>query len=262
MNRLSLHTQKMKKEGKKAFIPFFTAFYPSQKIFAELLYSAQSCGADILEIGIPFSDPIADGKFIQHSSDWVLRRGFKLSSFISFMRDIRKEIKIPIVIMSYLNPIYKFGFDRFASFMEDNGIEGIIFPDLPIEEIGILGSSFISKGIDVIKMIAPSTNRERIRLISEKSYSFVYLVTVYGVTGVRERIDERIKFTIKSIREITSKPLYAGFGISNPEQAEEISRYVDGVIVGSSIVKIMMGREDSFSLKEIEKFLMEMRRAI
>lgn len=262
MNRLSLYTQKLKKEGKKAFIPFFTAFYPSEKIFSELLYSAQSCGADIIEIGIPFSDPIADGKFIQHSSDWVLKRGFRISQFISFMRNIRKEIKVPIVIMSYLNPIYKFGFDRFASFMEENGIDGIIFPDLPIEEIGILGSSFSSKGINVIKMISLSTSLKRIKMIAKKSNSFIYIVSVYGVTGVRDILDVRIKPAIKSIREITSKPLYAGFGISNPQQALEISSYVDGVIVGSSIIKIIMGREDSFSIKEVEKFLKEMRSAI
>lgn len=262
MRRLSIFTESIKIKGKKAFVPFFTAFYPSEKLFADLLSVAQSSGADIVEIGIPFSDPIADGRFIQHSSDWVLKRDFKLSRFISFMKDVRKEIKIPVVIMSYLNPIYKFGFDRFASFMEENDIEGIIFPDLPIEEIQILGSSFSSRGIDVIKMIAPSTSKERIRMISEKSSSFIYLVSVYGVTGVRERLDERIKSTIKSIREITSKPLYAGFGISNPLQASEISEYVDGVIVGSAIVKIIMGREECFPMEEIEEFLKKMRSAI
>lgn len=262
MKKLSDLTKSLKENNRKAFIPFFTAFYPSEKTFAELLHAAQSSGADILEIGIPFSDPIADGKFIQHSSQWVLERGFKISRFVSFWKEINKDIKVPMVIMSYLNPIYKFGFDRFASFMLENEIDGIIFPDLPVEERKILGSSFKSRSISVIGMIAPSTEKERMKLIAENSEGFVYLVSVYGVTGVRNKIDENSKSTAFLFKSISDKPLYAGFGISSPEQASKLTKDVDGIIVGSAIIKILMGREKNFSLDEVNNFLKEMRGAL
>lgn len=262
MGKLDNFTRNLKEKDRKAFIPFFTAFYPSEEKFAELMISAQSCGADMIEIGIPFSDPIADGKYIQHSSQWVLERGFKISRFISFFKEIRREIKIPIVIMSYLNPIFKFEFEKFSFFMMESGIDGILFPDLPVEEIALLGSSFHLKGISVVLMIAPSTKKERIKLISEKSEGFIYLVSVYGVTGVRSKIDERIKSTISTVKSITAKPLYAGFGISSPEHASILSRDVDGIIAGSAIIKIIMGKEENFSLDEIKDFLRAMRGAI
>jgi tryptophan synthase alpha chain len=259
MMRLPDLTKDLKENNRKAFIPFFTAFYPSEESFAELLYVAQSSGADILEIGIPFSDPIADGKFVQHSSQWVLERGFKISRFISFLKEMKRDLKIPVVIMSYLNPIYKFGFEKFASFMLENEISGIIFPDLPVEERKILGSSFKSRGISVIGMIAPSTKKERMKLIAENSEGFIYLVSVYGVTGVRNKIDESIKFTASLFKNISDKPLYAGFGISNPEQASELAKDVDGIIVGSAIIKILMGREEGFLVDEVRDFLKKMR---
>ncbi len=262
MGNLANLTKNLREKNRKAFVPFFTAFYPSEEKFSELLILAQSCGADIVEIGMPFSDPIADGKYIQHSSYWVLDRRFKITRFISFFREIRRDIKIPIVIMSYLNPIYKFGFEKFSSFMMENEIDGILFPDLPVEEIKILGSSFNSKNISVVLMVAPSTKKERMKLIAEKSEGFIYFVSVYGVTGVRSKIDERIKSTISTLKSVTNKPLFAGFGISSPEQASILSKDVDGIIVGSAIIKMMMGREESFFLDEIKDFLKTMRGAI
>lgn len=262
MSRLCEFTWKLKEKNKKAFIPFFTAFYPSEKKFRDFLILATSSDADIIEIGIPFSDPIADGKYIQHSSQWVLENGFSLSRFISFIKEIRKDLKIPLVIMSYLNPIFRFGFDKFADFMAESEIQGIIFPDLPVEEEKILGNSFKSKGVAVVKMVAPSTEPERIKLISEKSEGFIYLISVYGVTGVRDELYRGIKENVSNIRKITRKPLYAGFGISNPEQASSISKYVDGIIVGSAIVKIIMGREKNFGIEEVENFLKAVRGSI
>ncbi len=262
MSRLALLTEELKRKGKKAFIPFFTAFYPSENKFAELLLIAEDSGADIVEIGIPFSDPIADGRLIQHSSEWSLKNGFRISRFVSLMKELRKELKIPVVIMSYLNPIFRFGIEKFASFMWEQGIEGIIFPDLPVEERKILDSSFKSRGIGVVNMVAPSTGEDRMRIICKESDGFVYLITVYGVTGMRGEVDAHLEKTASKLRSITDKPVYAGFGISNPAQASMIKEYVDGIIVGSAIVKIMMGREKDFSTKEIEIFLKEMRGAI
>lgn len=262
MQRLEIITEEIRQKGRKAFIPFFTAFYPTERDFAELLIAAQSSGADLVEIGIPFSDPIADGKYIQHSSEWVLEKGFKLSRFISFFKEFRKDLTIPVVIMSYLNPIYQFGFDRFAEFMSQENISGILFPDLPVEEIGFLQDCFKKRNISVINMIAPSTEPERIKLIAKNSEGFIYLVSVFGVTGVRNQIAAELRETIARVKSFTDKPLYAGFGISTPTQAAQIAKDVDGVIVGSAIIKIMMGREKDFRVIEVEEFLKAMRGAL
>ena len=262
MQELEAISEEIKKHGKKAFIPFFTAFYPTEKAFADLLRIAQSSGADLIEIGLPFSDPIADGKYIQHSSDWVLKNGFKLSRFISFFREFKKELTIPVVIMSYLNPVYRYGFDRFADFMRRENISGIIFPDLPVEHLDLLKDYFEKRNISVINMIAPSTETERVKLIATKSKGFIYLVSVYGVTGVRKRISNDLSETVARVRYFTDKPLYAGFGISNPLQARKIVRQVDGVIVGSAIIKIIMQRETDFTISEIQNFLKTMKSAI
>jgi len=262
MQRLETITEGIKRKGQKAFIPFFTAFYPTERDFAELLIAAQSSGADLVEIGIPFSDPIADGKCVQHSSKWVLEKGFKLARFISFFKEFRKELTIPVVIMSYLNPIYQFGFDRFADFMSRENISGILFPDLPVEEIGFLHDYFKKRDISVINMIAPSTDGKRIKLIARNSEGFIYLISVFGVTGVRNRISTELKETISRVKSFTDKPLYAGFGFSTPSQAARIARDVDGVIVGSAIIKIIMGREKNFRINEVKEFLKSMRGAL
>lgn len=262
MKELEAITEEIKKKGKKAFIPFFTAFYPTEKAFADLLITAQSSGADLIEIGLPFSDPIADGKYVQHSYGWVLNNGFKLSRFISFFREFKKELTIPVVIMTYLNPVYRYGFERFANFMSRENISGILFPDLPVEHLDLLKDYFEKRKISVINMIAPSTEAERIKLITKKSKGFIYLVSVYGVTGVRKRISNELSETAARVRCFTGKPLYAGFGISNPLQARKIVRQVDGVIVGSAIIKIIMNREKDFRISEIQYFLKTMRSAI
>lgn len=262
MKELEIITAEIKKRGQKAFIPFFTTFYPTEKAFADLLITAQSSGADLIEIGLPFSDPIADGIYVQHSSGWVLKNGFKLSRFISFFRELKKELTIPIVLMSYLNPVFRYGFDRFAEFMSRENISGILFPDLPVEHLDLLKDYFEKRNISVINMIAPSTEAERIKLITKKSKGFIYLVSVYGVTGVRKSISNELTETAARVRYFSDKPLYAGFGISNPLQARKTVRQVDGVIVGSAIIKIIMNREKDFRISEIVYFLKSMRRAI
>lgn len=262
MKRLEEMTLSLKEKGRKAFMPFFTAFYPSEKKFLELLFQAKSAGADLIEIGIPFTDPVADGLFIQYSSDWVLRKGFKITRFISVLGEIKKELEIPLIIISYLNPIYRFGFERFAEIMEKMGIEGILFPDLPAEESFILGDAFSSRNISCIFMVSPSTKEERAKSIAKKSSGFIYFVTHYGVTGSKMQVGNEMKGAIRILRKVTEKPIYAGFGISSPKDVFAIEKEIDGIIVGSAIVKIIMGREEQFPLKEIENFLKSMREAI
>lgn len=260
-NRLETITFEKNRAGRKVLVPFFTACYPDRDKFVELLLAAQEAGADLIEIGLPFSDPIADGRYIQHSSDWVLERGFSLKSFLEFMPEFKKEIKVPLVFMSYLNPVYRFGFKAFADKLAEHEIDGVIFADLPCEELEFLDGIFRAAGISVILMVAPNTSFPRMKQIVLASEGFIYLVSRYGVTGPGEKFDPNLEEKVSQIKSITSKPVYSGFGIYKPEQAAWLARKVDGIIVGSALIKIMMGREKDFKTEEISGFLLELKKA-
>lgn len=262
MKDLEKYTVEIKNRGQKALVPFFTAFYPTPDKFAALLLAAQSAGADAIEIGLPFSDPVADGKFIQYSSEWVLNRSFKLRDFMHFYKEIRKDLRVPTIIMSYLNPVYYYGIKKFADFMQDQKVAGILFPDLPLEEIEVVKDYFAQKNIALVLMVAPSTNSARLTKIASASRGFIYLVSIYGVTGMESKADEVIFQKSLQLREITDKPVYAGFGIYTPSQANKIARQVDGIIVGSALIKLIKGRESRFEVNEIKHFLEEFRRTL
>lgn len=255
-------TFEKKMSGQKVLVPFFTAFYPDKDKFIDLMLAAQKAGAGLIEIGLPFSDPIADGPAIQHSSEWVLKRGFSLKDFFNLLPEVRKKIEIPLVVMSYLNPVFRFGLGRFSDCMADYGIEGIIFPDLPYEELSFLQGVFQKNGISVILLVAPNTSPPRLQKIVSASEGFVYLVSRYGVTGPATELDPEMDKRIALIRKLTSKPVYAGFGISTPERAGQLAEKVDGVIVGSALIRIMMNRESEFKIEEITDYLQDMKREI
>lgn len=260
-NKLESITFEKNRAGRKVLVPFFTACYPDRDKFIELLLAAQAAGADLIEIGLPFSDPMADGRYIQHSSEWVLERGFSLKSFLSFLSEFKKEIKVPLVFMSYLNPVYRFGFKAFADKLAEHEIDGVIFADLPGEELEFLDGTFRAAGISVILMVAPNTSFHRMKQIVLASEGFIYLVSRYGVTGPGEKFDPNLEEKVSQIKSITSKPVYSGFGIYKPEQAAWLARKVDGIIVGSALIKIMMGREQEFKTEEISGFLLELKKA-
>ena len=250
-------------QKKRAFIPFFTAFYPSKELFKEFLIKADEAGADFIEIGVPFSDPLADGKMIQYSSQRVLEENFSFPQLLEEIAGIKENVKASLILMSYYNPILQQGIANFGEELKLAKIDGVIVPDLPLEESFPLKKVLTSHNIDLIYLIAPTSTLPRINKISQHSQGFIYLVSLTGVTGMREKLPENLVAYVNRVRKITSKSLCVGFGISNPYQAMKVAELADGVIVGSAIINLIKGREEEKNVAtELENFLRELRRAI
>lgn len=240
-------------ENKKAFIAFITGGDPDIETTEKLIYTMTELGVDIIEIGIPFSDPIAEGIVIQEADERALRGGCTVDKLFEMVKRVRKTIDIPLLFMTYINPIFVYGKELFLKNCDDCGIDGIIVPDLPFEESGELTDACTKYGITQISMIAP-TSQERIELVAKKAAGFLYCVSSLGVTGIRSEINTSIADTIKQAKEFTSIPCAVGFGISTPEQARDMADISDGVIIGSAIVKLVgeYGRE---SIEPIREFI-------
>lgn len=221
----------------KAFIPFITAGDPSLAKTEEFILEMERAGADLIEIGIPFSDPIAEGVVIQEADIRSLAAGTTTDKVFDMVLDLRKKTEIPLVFMTYVNPVFHYGYEKFFSRCQEAGIDGIIIPDLPFEEKGELEDIAAAHGVDLISMIAP-TSKQRIRDIAREAKGFLYVVSSMGVTGTREEIRTDLGEILKEIRKVTDLPAAVGFGINTPEQAAEIAAVSDGVIVGSAIVKL------------------------
>lgn len=263
MSKIEEKFKNLRTQRKKAFIPFFTAFYPSRELFREFLRRADDVEADFIELGIPFSDPLADGRLIQYSSQWALEKGFSFSLFLEEISRFKGNLSASLILMSYLNPILQRGISNFAKEIKEANIEGVIVPDLTFEESHSLKKVLSSHEVDLIYLIAPTTCPLRIRKISHHTQGFIYLVSLTGVTGMRKKLPENLVGYVKQVREITSKPLCVGFGISNPHQARKVAKLSDGVIVGSALINILRRREDEKDLsKKMENFLKELRRVI
>ena len=221
----------------KAFIPFLTAGDPNLEKTEEFILEMERAGADLVEIGIPFSDPIAEGVVIQEADIRSLVAGTTTDKVFDMVLDLRKKTEIPLVFMTYVNPVFHYGYEKFFSRCQEAGIDGIIIPDLPFEEKGELEDIAAAHGVDLISMIAP-TSKQRIRDIAREAKGFLYVVSSMGVTGTREEIRTDLGEILKEIRKVTDLPAAVGFGINTPEQAAEIAAVADGVIVGSAIVKL------------------------
>jgi len=222
----------------KAFIPFITAGDPSIEITEQLVLQMAEAGADLIELGIPFSDPVAEGQVIQDADIRALSAGTSVDKIFDMLKRIRKKCTVPIALMTYVNPIFAYGSERFMRNCQDAGVDALIVPDLPYEEKGEL-MPFCSKyGIFLISMIAPTSNN-RIRMIAKDAEGFVYCVSSMGVTGVRENISDDAKEMVKIVKTVKDIPCAIGFGVSTPEQASKMAEFSDGVIVGSAIVKIV-----------------------
>lgn len=224
-------------EKGKAFIPFITAGDPSLEKTKEFLLEMERAGADLIEVGVPFSDPIAEGIVIQEADIRALAAGTTTDKIFDMVRELREETQIPLVFMTYLNPVFHYGYEKFFSRCQEVGVDGIIIPDLPFEEKGELEEIAAAKGVDVISMIAP-TSEERIQNIAKNARGFIYVVSSMGVTGMRSEIKTDLNALLSSIKKATDVPACVGFGIHSPEQAAEVARVADGVIVGSAIVKM------------------------
>ena len=221
----------------KAFIPFLTAGDPDLGKTEEFILEMERSGADLIEIGIPFSDPIAEGIVIQEADIRALASGTTTDKIFDMVAKVRPQVRIPLVFMTYLNPVFHYGYERFFGRCQEAGIDGIIIPDLPFEEKGELDDIAAAHGVDLISMIAP-TSEERIQKIAAEAKGFLYVVSSMGVTGVRSEITTDLGAILENIRKATDVPACVGFGINTPEQAAEIAGIADGVIVGSAIVRL------------------------
>lgn len=224
--------------NKKAFVAFITGGDPSLDMTEKLIYAMDQAGADLIEIGIPFSDPIAEGAVIQEANERALAAGCTTDKLFELVEKVRKKTEIPLVFLTYMNPIYTYGKDRFFERCRAVGVDGVIIPDLPFEEKEEAVPFCEKYQIDLISLIAP-TSHERITMIAKESKGFIYCVSSMGVTGVRTEIKTDIAQMVSLVKSVTSIPCAVGFGISTPEQAEKMAALSDGVIVGSAIVRLV-----------------------
>ena len=249
--RIQKRFELLQKEGEKALMPFITAGDPDLEVTKSLLLEMERSGADLIEVGVPFSDPLADGPIIQKSYQRALKKGVSLRKIIALIKDIREEMRIPIILMTAYNLLYHYGETEFVRDAVSAGIDGIIVPDLPPEEARSLMDLAQGAGLDIIFLLAPTSTQDRIKDICKKSRGFIYYISLAGVTGVREKLADDIQDKISEIKRISEKPVAIGFGISNPEQAAMAAELADGVIVGSAIVKIIENNIDKSDLTTI-----------
>ncbi len=247
-------------ENKKAFIGFVTGGDPDLETTEKLVVAMEEAGADLIEIGIPFSDPIAEGIVIQEANIRALSAGCTTDKLFDSVKRAREKVTVPMVFLTYINPIHTYGKEKFMQRCVECGIDGLIIPDLPFEEKGELLEVCQAYGIDIISLIAPTSN-ERIRMIAKKAQGFLYIVSSMGVTGVRSKIETDIAGMVKLVRESSDVPCAIGFGIATPEQAREMASIADGAIVGSAIVKLVAeyGRE---SIGPVADYVRSMKAAV
>jgi tryptophan synthase alpha chain len=245
--------------NRTALIPYMTVGYPSVEATLKAVPLFAGIGCDIIELGIPFSDPLADGATIQQASYEALRQGVTTSVCFEVARKLRRRVEIPLVFMTYYNPVLKFGPEQFCSKCAEVGIDGLIIPDLPPDEGKELEKSTGRHSLDLIYLLSPASTEERIRLVTSRSSGFVYLVSLTGVTGTRDRLPEGLEGFVAKVRIRTEKPLCVGFGVSTPEQARRVGKVADGVIVGSRIIQLL--NEDK-SLENVCSFVKRLREAL
>lgn len=244
----------------KAFLAFITGGDPDLDTTKELILEMERQGADLIEIGVPFSDPIAEGVIIQDANERALAAGCTTDKLFDMVKEARKEAKVPIVYLTYLNPIYTYGKERFMKRCAECGIDGLIVPDLPFEEKGEIAGICKEYGVDLVSLAAP-TSKERIYQIAKEAEGFLYCVSSLGVTGVRNEIKGDVGEMVEQAREVSQIPCAIGFGIATPEQAEEMAGLADGVIVGSAIVKLV-AQYGKASVKPVGKYVRCMKDAV
>lgn len=255
--------QSLRDRQKCALIPFITAGDPDLATTAAALKTLDAAGADLIELGVPYSDPLADGPVIQAAATRALANGVKLADVIQMVAEVSPQIKAPIILFTYYNPILNQGIRPFLSQIAAAGVKGLVVPDLPLEEAEELLVPAAEIGIEVILLVAPTSSQERIIAIAAKSQGFIYLVSVTGVTGVRSGLESRVGDILANLRTITDKPIAIGFGIAAPEHAKQVQQWgADGVIVGSAMVKRLAEGTPAEGLSSIDEFCRSLRQAI
>ncbi len=263
--RLSLINEKfneLKNKAKLALMPFLMAGDPNLEITGKILLSLQENGADLIELGIPYSDPLADGPIIQLAASRALSSGTSPTKVFDLLDNIKDKLKIPVILFTYFNPVLSYGFRNFCEVASKVGVAGLIIPDLPLEEATAFSEIAHSYQLDLILLVAPTTPNSRMQIISNKTKGFTYLVSVTGVTGERSTIENRVEVLIEKLKEISKTPVAVGFGISSPAHVEKVKRWgADGVIVGSAFVKRVYESDINNVVTEVGKFCADMRKA-
>lgn len=256
-NRIEGAFKKAAAKGEKAFIPFVTAGDPSMKVSERIILELALAGADLIELGIPFSDPMADGPTIQASSDRALKHNTTIKDVIALVKSLRsKGCDIPIILFGYYNPIFVYGVERFAREAALAGVDGALVVDLPPEEAGELLAPLKANGLDLIFTLTPTSNADRMKRVAKVASGFIYYVAVTGVTGARSKVATKLKESIRNVKKFSKLPVAIGFGISTPEQVRSVCKWGDGVIVGSAIIdRIAKDQRDKELPAKIGRFV-------
>ncbi|KAI5425788.1 cTPxI [Lathyrus oleraceus] len=261
---LSETFKRLKEQGKVALIPYVTAGDPDLSTTAEALKVLDSCGCDIIELGVPYSDPLADGPVIQAAATRALARGTNFDSIIAMLKEVIPHLSTPIALFTYYNPILKRGTGKFMATVRDTGVHGLVVPDVPLEETKMLREEAKKNGIELVLLTTPTTPANRMKAIVDAAEGFVYLVSSVGVTGARASVSAKVQALLRDIKEATTKPVAVGFGISTPEHVKQATGWgADGVIVGSAIVKVLGdAKSPQEGLKELEIFTRSLKSAL
>ena len=237
MSRIKEAFEKLKRENKRGFIPFITAGDPDLPTTKNLLIELARAGATVIELGVPFSDPMADGPVIQRASERALKNNFGIEEILDVVRETQKEIEIPIVLFSYFNPLLRYGLERLSREAKDAGVDGVLITDMTPEEADEVSNTLKENNLDLIFLVAPTSTNERLKMIAEKATGFIYAVSRTGVTGAREQMTSDAEILVNRVRAFSDLPVAVGFGISTAEQVADVQRYADAAVVGSAIVK-------------------------
>lgn len=239
MNRIDKTFDALREQNRRAFMPYLCAGDPTPNLTEKLLLILEEAGADLIELGVPFSDPIADGPTVQRASERALKHRISLEKILELVKTLRLQTDIPIALMSYYNPIFSMGESEFCEAAKDAGVDGVIVPDLPPEEAQPLLDVAPQYNLATIFLVAPTSSPERMQRIAAVSTGFIYCVSLTGVTGARATLSDEITPMITELRKHTDKPISVGFGVSTPEQAGQVAKVADGVIVGSAIINVI-----------------------
>lgn len=263
MSRIGPVLEERRRRGEAALVPFIMAGDPDLDTTLRLAVAAEAAGADALEIGVPFSDPTADGPVLQRSAERALRNGASLPRILGLVREIRRRSELPLILFGYYNPIFRYGPERFAGDAVAAGLDGCLVVDLPPEEADELQQFTDRAGLDFIFLLAPTTGVERVRRIAARARGFVYYVSLTGVTGARASLPEGLSAAVEAVRAQTDLPIGVGFGISSPEQAAEVAEFADVVIVGSALMRLVEEHSaQGRAADEVEAFLRSLKDAM
>ncbi len=263
MSRIDQVFAQLKQQGRPGLIPFITAGDPDLTTSVELVRTLAAAGADVVELGFPFSDPSADGPTIQASSERALAAGTSLAGVLQLVAEVRKDCQVPIVLMGYFNPVYRYGVERFARDAAASGVDGLLLVDLPPEESDEVLPSLQQAGIDMINLLAPTTPPARMKYLAELGSGYLYYVSMTGVTGSRRLEPEEIRQAVTEVRSLSPIPVGVGFGITTPEDAASVGSYADAVVVGSALVKVIAEHGQGSELQHrVHDFISELRQAL